>query len=377
MLEVLVYPVSAVIKCWHWLLVTVLGMDTSSAWVASVVLLVVTVRALVLPFAMAQYRVGRVAFLMRPHMARIEEQYGSATTPEAIEAEQKERKKVQEDHNYSLAAGCVPALVQFPVFIGLYRLLRWMAVPTDGDSHRIGILNAQDLETFRAATLFDAPLPAYVAMSQEHLAALGTTEAQVRAVALPMVIAAVIFTCTNLAISQLRNRSTLDWENGMTRKSYRVLWWAIPVIALSLTTAGLSGIVPVAVLLYWVSGNLWTMVQTAALWAWSVRRLPAEEMHREHWRTAKARIAEQHSEQVERKRARRRLRRQALRHPGQASEVFAQLRAEKQERKAEKVQEKREKKELKRTRNAASQELARRRREAKQAAAAEENPAEN
>ena len=33
-------------------------------------------------------------------------------------------KKVQDEHNYNPLAGCVPALIQFPVFIGLYRLLR-------------------------------------------------------------------------------------------------------------------------------------------------------------------------------------------------------------------------------------------------------------
>lgn len=367
MLEVLVYPVAAVIKMWHWLLVHLLHMDASAAWVASVLLLVVTVRALVLPFAMAQYRVGRTSFLMRPHLARIEKEYGSATTPEAIAAEKRERKQVQEEHNYSLAAGCVPALVQFPVFIGLYRLLRWMAVPTDGDGHRIGILSDQDLETFRAATLFDAPLPAYVAMSPEHLAALGTTEAQVRAVALPMVIAAVIFTCTNLAISQLRNRSTLDWETAMTRKSYHFLWWMIPLVALGLATAGLAGIVPVAILLYWVSNNLWTMTQTAALWAWTVRTMPAEDMHREYWREAKARTAGAKQEKVQRKRTRRALRLRAVLHPSQAGDALAQLRAEKQERKAEKLREKQERKELQKARNAASRQLAQQRKAEKAA----------
>lgn len=367
MLEVLVYPVAAVIKLWHWLLVHLLHMDASAAWIVSVILLVVTVRALVLPFAMAQYRVGRTSYLMRPHLARIEQEYGSATTPEAIAAEKRERKQVQEDHNYSLAAGCVPALVQFPVFIGLYRLLRWMAVPTDGDSHRIGILSDHDLETFRAATLFDAPLPAYVAMSPEHLAALGTTEAQVRAVALPMVVAAVIFTCTNLAISQLRNRSTLDWETAMTRKSYRFLWWMIPLIAVSLSTAGLAGIVPVAILLYWVSNNLWTMTQTAALWAWTVRTMPSEEIHRQHWREAKARVAGEKEKRTARKRSRRALRRRALRHPSQAGEAFAQLRAEKQERKDEKAREKQERKELKKARDSATRQLARQRKAEKDA----------
>ncbi|CAM4322677.1 MULTISPECIES: membrane protein insertase YidC [Corynebacterium] len=366
MLEMLVYPVSAVIKLWHWLLADVLGMGPSAAWVASVILLVVTVRALIMPFALQQYRISRVGFLVRPHLARIKAQYADATSPEAIAAEKQAMKKVQDEHNYNPLAGCIPALIQFPVFIGLYRLLRWMAVPTDGDNHTIGILTPQDLETFRAASLFDAPLPAYMAMPPEHLAALGATEAQVRAVALPMVIAAVIFTCSNLAISQMRNRSTLDWENAMTRKSYGLLWWAIPLIALSLISAGLSGIVPIAVLLYWVTGNLWTMTQTILFWAWTVRRYPAEALHREFWAETKQKAEELRAARKERTRSRRAKRLRALRNPGEAGAIARELRAEKRERKQEKAREKQERKALQKARNEASRQLARDKKRQKQ-----------
>lgn len=323
-MEILVYPVSAVIKCWHWLLAGILGVPESGAWIAAIILLVFTVRGIIAPFSWQTYKVGRASYLMRPHIKAIQQRYGTSTEVEDIRAEREAIKAIRKEHGYGPLAGCVPALIQLPVFLGLYRLLYWLAVPGVGDTHTIGILSSEDIASFRAATLFDAPLPAYVAMSTEQFASLGTTAEDVRRVGLPLLIAAIIFTSCNLLISQLRNRTTLEWETALARRSYYALYWLIPFIALSLITAGLTGLVPIALLLYWVCNNLWTSTQTLALWALLVRKYPSEELHREHVRTAREAA-------VEKKKALKRLPRAERRTAKQA---------EKQERKAAKALEK-------------------------------------
>jgi len=50
LLEAFVWPVSAVMKMWQWLLAQVLGVSPDTAWVLSIVLLVITVRAILVPF---------------------------------------------------------------------------------------------------------------------------------------------------------------------------------------------------------------------------------------------------------------------------------------------------------------------------------------
>ena len=49
MLTVLVFAISAIMLFWHWLLAGLFGVSRDVAWVASVFLLVVTVRSAVAP----------------------------------------------------------------------------------------------------------------------------------------------------------------------------------------------------------------------------------------------------------------------------------------------------------------------------------------
>jgi YidC/Oxa1 family membrane protein insertase len=283
MLAILVYPVSAVLKLWHWLLADVLQVPASGAWVASVILLVVTVRLLIAPFTWQIYKTTRIAFLARPHVAE-----AIAGVEDPKEAG-KIRQQVLKEHGYNPLASCVPALIQIPVFLGLYRLVLWLAGPDATDGRNIGMLTQRDIASFQESTLFGVPLPAYVAMDDAQFVALGTTEAQVRAVAIPLLIAAMIFTSGNMVLGNIRSRSTLDWDKTFLRRMYYALYWLAPLTALMLLLIGLTGLVPVALLLYWVTGNLWTLCQTALLWALTVRRFPAEQIHREYWLAAKQR----------------------------------------------------------------------------------------
>lgn len=365
MLEMLVYPVSAVMKFWHWLLAGVLHMPADSAWLASIVLLVFTVRGIILPFAWQTYKVSRKTFLMRPHLNRITEQYGTSTDPDDIAAEDAARKALNKEYNYNPLAACVPALIQMPVFLGLYRLLLWLAVPSAAAGRRLGVLSDAEIASFRSTTLFGVPLPAYVSMSEEQFEFLGTTLADVRSLALPLLIAAIVLTSSNLMISQMRNRTTLEWENAVTRKSYYFIYWMIPLAAAGLAIAGLTGLVPIALMMYWVLNNLFTTTQNLAFWFWAVKKYPAEDIHRESQRKAHAEAMEEQREKRERKRATRRKRVNMVIKPHRALHLHREIRGEKRARKDEKASKKAERKRLNKERGEARKELNRRRAEEK------------
>lgn len=360
MLEMLVYPVSAVMRFWHWLLSGVFGADPVESWVPSIVLLVFTIRGIILPFAWQTTKSTRKSFLMRPHMTAVTEQYGKSTDPDDLEAEEAARKRIQKEHGYNPFASCVPAMIQIPMFLGLYRVLLWMAVPSAASGRRIGVLTDAEIDSFRSATFFGVPLPAYVSMSDEQFEFLGTTLDDVLSLALPLIILAIIFTTTNMLLTQVRNRTTLEWESATSRRGYYLMFWVIPFVGLSLIIGGLTGLVPVALLMYWVFNNLFTMVQNTVFWMMVVCKYPAEEVHQEHQRTKHDEYVRERNEKKQVKRSARRRRARVLVRPHTAVRVHRELRDEKRRRKDLKHSEKAEKKLLNKARKQAKKELARR-----------------
>lgn len=364
MIEAFVYPVSAVLKFWHWLLADVAGVASSPSWVVSIVLLVVTVRSLIAPLQWTSIKTGRRAVLMRPHLAAIERKYAGEVSAEAVREMEAAKKQVHKDHEYNPFAGCLPALVQLPFFLGLYRLLLWMAVPQSSIGHSLGILSPEEVESFRSATLAGVPLPAYMSMSEEQFAHLGTTLGDVRSLAIPLLITAVFFTSGNMVLTQIRSRSTLEWENPLSLRVYRFMWVIVPLAGAGIALAGLTGLVPVALLLYWVTGNLSTLVQSIVLWIMVVRVFPLTAEHRNH-------IAEQKAKQQDaagrkRQAARQRRRRQvaALARPSTLPAVRREIAEEKAAERAQRDRVKAAKKQIAAQRGAVIREDNKRQRQA-------------
>ncbi|MDY5785025.1 membrane protein insertase YidC [Corynebacterium sp.] len=363
MIEAFVYPVSAVLKLWHWLLASVFDVPSSTAWVASVILLVVTVRALISPLTWMSYKTSRLTVVMRPKLAAVKERYGNDTTPEGVRLHEQETRRIHKEHSYNPLAGCGPALLQVPFFLGLYRLLLWMAVPERAQGHTIGVLTPADVASFQEASFLGVPLPAYVSMTPEQFDHLGTTLADVRSLAIPMILSAVVFTTFNLVLSQLRTRSTLEWDNPAVRRLYRIVWYFVPLVPLMIGLAGLTGMVPVALLLYWFMGNLWTLGLTIFLWWLVVKKIPLDDDTRAHITTSREANLAAEAELRATKRSRRRRRLAALTHPSTLRTVNRELAAEKADAKRQRHEAKAEKKELARQRGKAKKEALRRQRE--------------
>lgn len=286
MLELFAYPVSVVLKAWHLLLTDVFGVDPSPAWIISVVLLVFTVRGLLFPFAWMQKRSAHRSVLMRPEKAELDRRYGRSAQPEDVIALRDATKELHERHGFNPFVGCVPPLIQIPVVLGLYRLLLWISRPellgTHGNSSGgVGVLTGEDVASFEQARLFDVPLPAYIAMSDERLAALGTNSAAVWDVIFPFVLVAVFFTTANLLVSNYFNYRYMNWASTAMRVLFRIMLVLAVVMPFFILRLGTHGPLPFALVLYWVTGNLWTALQTIVLNLVIRRRWPEGEEHRE------------------------------------------------------------------------------------------------
>lgn len=261
----MLYPVSLIMKGWHLLFHHVVGLDTSLAWILSIFGLIVTVRSIIVPLSWIQYRSSRQQVNLRPVLKEIDDRYKHREDAEAGQAREDERRAAYKDNKVNMYAGCFPALVQMPFFIGLYQVLIKMARPQDGlDSAThmaIGFLSSNDVETFLNTRIFGVPMPAYVVMSPEQMEHLGTSRDAVFHFVLPMVIAAAIFTTINMLFSLYRNTLTMDYESPSGIGIFRfavVLSLIAPLFPLIF---GLTGPAPAAIVMYWFANNFWTMAQ--------------------------------------------------------------------------------------------------------------------
>lgn len=350
MLEIFVYPVSAVMKLWHLLLADVIGLEKSLAWTLSVLGLVIIIRSLIAPLFLIQMRSSRIMSLMRPELSALAKEYKTRTDKDSMKEFEQRRKEIQQRYNFKASAGCLPALIQFPAFIGLYQVLIRMARPSEGlesNQHRaIGFLTPQDVSEFLDSRIADVPLPAYASMTPQQFAELGTTKEAVLGFLWPLLIIAVVATMVNLLLSVRRTRPSLDWDSKVARFSLKLTYFMLIFIPLMLFSAGLTGPIPMAIIVYWVANNLWTLIQSAVI----DYKLEKEMPYSPEYRAARKAHLREHRERMRTKRStkwwRRRTRVKGILPTQGGQEARTQLREHKAEVKAEKQRAKEEKKRL-------------------------------
>lgn len=205
-------------------------MTGAAAWGWAIVLLTAAVRIVLLPLAVKQTNSMRAMQKLQPEMKKIQEKYKTdrslmKTNPEKF---QQQRQKQQEammalykEHNVNPAAGCLPLILQMPVFFALFSLLRNdNVIPELSTSGFYGI---DSLQTFAS----QAGIVAYL---------------------LILLMGASTF---------LTQRQTMAANPGNAmQQQQKILLYVMPVMLMVFSVN-----LPVGVLLYWVTTNLWTMGQ--------------------------------------------------------------------------------------------------------------------
>ncbi|WP_290218164.1 membrane protein insertase YidC [Corynebacterium atrinae] len=378
-LEPFIYLVSGVLKLWHLLIHNLLGVNDSTAWALSLLGLVITVRGLITPISWIQYLSSRRSIVMRPELEALNKEYESRTDKESVAELEVKRKELRQRHNYNPMAGCLPMLIQIPIFLGLYRVVVQMSRPSETlevpEGASVGLLNATEMRSFINAELFGYPLPAYVAMSEEHLAALGTTRSEVMQFVLPTLLLAVFFTMFNLFQTVRRNRLTMDWSSKLSRGANKMIVFMIPFIPVMLISFGLTGQAPVAIIAYWFANNLWTLAQTSYIRFRIDQLMPLSDVHLAATDEAKEAFLSDLRERRAHRRAVRRRKATGAIKPWKIPEIRRELKAENAERREKATAEKAERKRIRKEQSAARTELIKEKNERKrQARLAKKNP---
>lgn len=90
----------------------------SGNWGFAIILLTLLVRLMVLPFNLYSFRSMKAMQLIQPQMQAIREKY-----KEDQQTQQQQIMKLMRDNKVNPLGGCLPMLVQFPIFIALYQVL--------------------------------------------------------------------------------------------------------------------------------------------------------------------------------------------------------------------------------------------------------------
>ncbi|KAA0019458.1 membrane protein insertase YidC [Antrihabitans cavernicola] len=278
MLDFVYYPVSAVLLLWHKVFGFAFGPDNGITWALAVVFLVFTIRLVLLKPMIRQIRTQRVLAKLQPEIKALQKKYAGDRNRQAVELQ-----KLQKEHGFSPLLGCLPILVQMPVFLGLLHVLQSfnrtgtgfgkLGMSPELNAHTANYLfSAADVQSFLHARLFGAPISAAITSPANLLDAFSQfggvpTTLSIAAVAIPLMLAASLFTHLNARASMARqNAETL--ANPQTALMNKLALWVFPIGAL------IGGpFLMIAVLIYWVSNNLWTYVQQHLVF----ERLDAEE----------------------------------------------------------------------------------------------------
>ncbi|WP_418887798.1 membrane protein insertase YidC [Microbacterium schleiferi] len=245
------WVVELVLVFWHWLF-TSIGLPPADGitWVLSIVGLVVVVRAALIPLFVKQIKSQRKMMEIAPELRKIQDKYRGKKDQLSREAMSRETMALYKKHGTSPVSGCLPLLVQMPVFFSLYSVLSGVKVNAELGLGGVGVLSPELTKQFYDASLFG------VASLHETLIDAwntGNTPAvAILVVLVVLMIASQFFTQLQIISKNLSPEA----KTGQAYQMQRIMLWVLPFAFV------FSGVFfPLGVVLYWFTSNIWTMVQ--------------------------------------------------------------------------------------------------------------------
>jgi YidC/Oxa1 family membrane protein insertase len=193
--------------------------DVGVGWGVSIILLTIVTRIAILPLSLKQIRSMRSLHAHQPEIKKIQEKY-----KDDRQRMQREMMAFYQENKINPFASCVPLLLQLPVFMALFYLLR-------SDEFQEEIHAAGSNPDFFGITLDE------------------------KAVGAALIILVVLYFVTMVGSTSIMAASA--------EGNQRLLMYALPVFFTPLIISFPAGLV-----IYWITTNVWTMGQQ-----WVVKKL--------------------------------------------------------------------------------------------------------
>lgn len=220
----------------------VLPADSGWAWGLSIFLMTVLMRIIIFPLFVKQIHASRKMQELQPQVQALRKKYKKDK-----QRLNQEMMKLYQEAGANPLSGCLPLLVQAPIFISLYNVLRAISTTPPGRS-KYG-MSAELIHSAQHAHIFGAAIPSTFteAFTHHQTGAIIVT-------ALAVVISSTT-TFFTMKTSVGRSMQTMTADNPMMQ-SQRFLVYLSPLF-------GLFGLtLPLGVLIYWVTTNSWTLAQS-------------------------------------------------------------------------------------------------------------------
>jgi YidC/Oxa1 family membrane protein insertase len=240
------------------------GANSGAAWGLAIVLLTVAMRLVLFPLFVKQIKNQRAMQLLQPKMKELQAKYKNDK-----EKLNQEMMALWREHGANPLAGCLPLILQIPVFIALFRVLNSLK-PGCGSSsptcitvhgsqfdHHYGI-SAHLVASAANAKVFGVPIFAAFNSAQDTLSKVGAHTSTVKIVTAVMIVlmgASTFFTQRQL---MARNKASGQQQSDQMQQTQKLMLYVLP-----LTFAIFGYRFPMGVLLYWLTTNIWSMGQQA------------------------------------------------------------------------------------------------------------------
>jgi YidC/Oxa1 family membrane protein insertase len=241
MMTPLYAAVSAILVGAHTVWSPIFGADSGAAWVMSIVSLTVVIRTLLIPLFVKQINSARNMQLVQPKLKALQDKYGADR-----EKLGQETMKLYKEEGVNPAASCLPLLLQMPIFIALYNVLN--SVAREGKPLGYFFEQNPDLaSSLQASDVFGARLAGMFF----PISPFGAT--QITALVLMLGMTGVLFMTQLQLMSKNMPPEALT---GPFAQQQKMMLYLFPVMYLFM---GVS--IPIGVLVYWLTSNLWTLGQ--------------------------------------------------------------------------------------------------------------------
>ncbi|MGK8521302.1 membrane protein insertase YidC [Nocardia asteroides] len=266
MLDFIYYPVSWILWFWHRVFGFAFGADNGLTWALAVVFLVFTLRLVLYKPFVKQVRTTKQMQELQPQIKELQKKYKNDRQKMALEMQ-----KLQKENGFNPLMGCLPILAQVPVFLGLFHVLRSFnrtghgfgqlgLTPEQNANTANYVFSAADVQSFLSARIFGAPISAFITTPVAELQAFADyggvpSRLSIALVAIPLMVIAGLATHFNARASVARQTPEAA-ANPQAAMMNKLALWVFP---LGVLVGG--PFLPIAILLYWVSNNIWTYGQ--------------------------------------------------------------------------------------------------------------------
>lgn len=224
------------------------------AWCLSIIFLTFFVRLCIFPLFLRQMHAMRKTQAIQPQLQKIQRKYKGKTDAASKEAMQRETMKLYQDSHANPMGSCLPSVIQAPVFMALFNVLRMLSTIASGKSDPIGAFTkdvARDIEN----TVF----------INVRLGEVFTTAQGGARITVGIFVALMCLTMFYMQFHNVRHNIPRASMEGTQYQTQKMMAYMFPVMYI------FSGaVMPFGVLLYWLTNNLWTLGQSF----WQVYRFP-------------------------------------------------------------------------------------------------------